>query len=156
MLFQADPAATKTQTTTGKLPASSQDSDRRGQKETEIPAAGDSGVTLGRVSKAWKQICAEVKTIDPNLNALLNSCHPVEVKKDVLVLGFASDILRSKADTPEQMEITCKAVAKVVGENVSIKCVISTTKHSTPPDVKADGMVAAALKAGGEIVDIQE
>ena len=156
MHYQADPVATKTQTTTGKLPASSQDSDRRGQKETEIPAAGDSGVTLGRVSKAWKQICAEVKTIDPNLNALLNSCHPIEVKKDVLVLGFASDILCSKADTPEQMEITCKAVAKIIGENMSIKCVVSTTKHSTPPDVKADGMVAAALKAGGEIVDIQE
>jgi hypothetical protein len=34
--------------------------------------------------------------------------------------------------------------------------VVTNAKQSPPPDVKADGMVAAALKAGGEIVDIQE
>jgi hypothetical protein len=34
--------------------------------------------------------------------------------------------------------------------------VISNAKQSAPSDLKADGMVAAALKKGGEIVDIQE
>jgi hypothetical protein len=108
------------------------------------------------VLKAWKQVCVEVKAIDPNLNALLNSCHLLEVKNDILVIGFMSDILCSKADTPELLEITRKAVAKVVGVNLSIKFVVSTAKHTAPPDIKADGMVAAALKAGGEIVDVQD
>ena len=74
----------------------------------------------------------------------------------VLVLGFTSEILRSKVDTPEQIEITRKAIAKVVGADLAVRCVVSSAKQSAPPDVKADGMVAAALKAGGEIVDVQE
>jgi DNA polymerase-3 subunit gamma/tau len=155
-LSQVGLVETKTQKTMGKSTVLPQDADRQGQTDVEKLAAKDAGVTLGRVLKAWKQICAEVKTTDPNLNALLNSCRPLDVKKDVLVLGFASDILRSKADTPEQLVRTRQVVAKVVGVNLSIKCVVSTANQSTPSDVKPDGMVAAALKSGGEIVDIQE
>jgi DNA polymerase III subunit gamma/tau len=118
--------------------------------------AGDAGVTLAQVVKAWRQICTEVKSENPNLNALLNSCHPLEVKSNLLVLGFASDILRSKADLSEQIEITRRAIAKVLGADLLVKCVVSNAKQATPPNVKADGMVAAALKAGGEIVDTQE
>ena len=139
-----------------KSPARDQGTDRDEKKDEEKTVPLDAGVTLGQVSKAWKQVCTEVKTIDPNLNALLNSCHLLEIKNDILVIGFMSDILRSKADTPELLEITLKAVTKVVGVNLSIKCVVSTAKHTAPPDIKADGMVAAALKAGGEIVDIQD
>lgn len=139
-----------------KSPTSPQRTDLHGGKIEDEPAASGTGVTLGQVSKAWKQICAEVKAIDPTLGALLNSCNPLEIKKDVLVLGFRGEILRSKADSPELVENTRKAIAKVVGANLSIRCVVSSAKHTAPPDIKADGMVAAALKAGGEIVDIQD
>jgi DNA polymerase-3 subunit gamma/tau len=119
------------------------------------PAAG-TGVTLEQVAKAWKQICAAVKSDSMNLNALLNSSHPMDVKNGVLVIGFTSEILRGKADTPEQIEIIRKAVVQILGSELSVKCVVSNAKHSAPADVKADGMVAAALRKGGEIVDIQE
>jgi hypothetical protein len=72
------------------------------------------------------------------------------------MLGFASELLHSKADTPEQMEIARKAIAEILGVDVAVRCVVSNARQSAPPDVRADGMVAAALKAGGEIVDIQE
>ena len=87
---------------------------------------------------------------------MLNSSRLVEIKEGVLVLGFASEVLRSKMDVPEQLESTRKAIAQVVGTDLRLRCVISNAKQSTPSDVKADGMVAAALKDGGEIVDIQE
>jgi hypothetical protein len=73
-----------------------------------------------------------------------------------LTLGFASEILRSKADTPEQMEIIRKAIREVCGEDLAIRCVVTNAKQNAPANVKADGMVAAAIKHGGEIVDIQE
>lgn len=136
------------------------------QKEPEKPAAGKapeagapqakSSVTLEQASKAWKQVCAQIKPLNPSLNALLNSCKLLEVKEGVLVIGFKSDLLRSKADTPEQMEIIRKAIAEVLGEGIPVRCVVTNARQSAPADVKADGMVAAALKAGGEIVDIQE
>ncbi|MBI4731275.1 MAG: hypothetical protein HY781_03970 [Chloroflexi bacterium] len=91
-----------------------------------------------------------------NLSALLNSCKVLDVKNGTLLLGFSSEILRSKADTPEQMEIVRKAIAGALGAELTVKCVVSNAKQQVPSDVKADGMVAAALRKGGEIVDIQE
>jgi DNA polymerase-3 subunit gamma/tau len=116
----------------------------------------DPGVTLDQVAKAWKQIGAAVKAENMNLNALLNSSRPLELKKGVLVLGFTSELLRSKADIPEQVDIIRKAIASVLGADLAVRCVVSSAKHPAPPDVKADGMVAAALKAGGKVVDVQE
>ena len=135
--------------------------DRRVQKVTEKPVAQTkpesiSTVTLTQVVKVWKQVCAAVKPQSSSLNALLNSCKLLEVKNGVLLLGFASELLRSKADTPEQLEIIHKAIAESLGTGVAVRCIVSNARQSAPADVKSDGMVAAALKAGGEIVDIQE
>jgi DNA polymerase-3 subunit gamma/tau len=123
-------------------------------KEPALP--GSPAVNLDQIARAWKQVCAAIKPHNPSLNGLLNSCKLLEVKDGTLVLGFASELLRSKADTPEQMEITRKALLEVAGLDLPLRCVLSSARQSTPSDVKQDGMVAAALKAGGEIVDIQE
>lgn len=125
-------------------------------KEPEKPVEETGNVTLEQLTKAWKQIRALIKPQSPSLDGLLNSCRLLEVKNGILVIGFASELLRSKVDMPEQIEITRKAIVEVCGGELSVKCVVTNAKQATPPDVKADGMVAAALKAGGEIVDIQE
>jgi DNA polymerase-3 subunit gamma/tau len=122
----------------------------------ETSTEDSSSVTLDQVAKAWKQISALIKPQSPSLAALLNSCRPLEIKNNLLLIGFANELVRSKMDTTEQIEITRKAIAKVCGGNLSIKCVVSNAKQAPPANVKADGMVAAALKKGGEIVDIQE
>jgi DNA polymerase III subunit gamma/tau len=131
------------------------------RKPTEKPKASPApdarpGITLEQVSKSWKQIRSVIKPQSMSLDGLLNSCRLLEVKDGVLVIGFSSDILRAKADTPDQIDITRKAIAEVLGTEIPVRCVVSNAKQSAPADVKADGMVAAALKAGGEIVDIQE
>jgi DNA polymerase-3 subunit gamma/tau len=125
-------------------------------KEAEKPVEETSSVTLDQLTKAWKQIRALIKPQSPSLDGLLNSCRLLEVKNGVLVIGFSSELLRLKVDTPEQIDITRKAIVEVCGRDLSVKCVVTNAKQATPPDVKADGMVAAALKAGGEIVDVQE
>jgi hypothetical protein len=112
-------------------------------------------VTLAQVNKSWRQVKESLHS-HPSLVALLNSSHLLEIKDGVLVLGFASDVLLKKMEVPEQLELTSKAIAEVVGTDLRVRCVISNAKQSAPSDVKADGMVAAALKKGGEIVDIQE
>ena len=113
-------------------------------------------VTLEQVTNSWKKIRALIKPQSLSLDGLLNSCRLLEVKNGTLMIGFASEVLRSKVDTPEMKEITRKAIAEVCGSDLAIKCVVTNAKQATPPNVKADGMVAAALKHGGEIVDTQE
>ncbi|MDP3015757.1 MAG: hypothetical protein Q8N70_01620, partial [Deltaproteobacteria bacterium] len=113
-------------------------------------------VSLDQVAKAWRQVRGTIRPQNPALEALLNSCKLLEIKEGTLMLGFASDLLRSKMDTPEQLDATRRVIAEVLGVNLTVRCMVSNAKQSTPPDVKQDGMVAAALKAGGEIVDIQD
>jgi len=122
--------------------------------ETSVEETGT--VSLEQVTKAWKQIRAQIKPQSLSLDGLLNSCRLLEVKNGVLMIGFASEVLRSKADTPEMKEIASKAIAEVCGIDLAIKCVVTNAKKVPPPNVKADGMVAAALKHGGEIVETQE
>ncbi len=125
-------------------------------KESSLSVEENGEVDLDQLSKAWKQIRGLIKPQSPSLDGLLNSCRLLEIKNNVLVIGFASELLRSKVDTPELIDITCKAIREICGSDLSIKCVVTNAKHAPPPNVKADGMVAAALKAGGKIVDTQE
>jgi DNA polymerase-3 subunit gamma/tau len=113
------------------------------------------GSEMARLAKEWKNISAALKS-NRTLNALLNSCRPMEVRNGVLTLGFASDILRDKANTPEQLEIIHSTISELLGLDLQVKCAISGARQDAPTDIKQDGMVAAALKAGGKITDIQD
>lgn len=144
-------AKDKTEKPTARTPVQN----AAGKTDISTLPQGESSRLLVQVIKAWKQIKDSLRS-HPSLVALLNSSRLLEIKDGVLVIGFASDVLRSKMEVPEQMELTSKAIAAVVGTDLKLRCVISNAKQSTPSDVKADGMVAAALKKGGEIVDIQE
>jgi hypothetical protein len=39
---------------------------------------------------------------------------------------------------------------------VNVRCVVTSAKGKIPPNVPQDGMVAAAIQQGGEIVDMQD
>jgi DNA polymerase-3 subunit gamma/tau len=136
--------------------ASAQEAEKPALKTASKPGETTGGISLEQLMKAWKQIRELIKPKSRSLDGLLNSCRLLEVKNGVLVIGFASELLRSKVDTPELIEITRKAILEVCGADLAIKCVVTNAKQATPPNVKADGMVAAALKHGGEIVDTQE
>jgi DNA polymerase-3 subunit gamma/tau len=132
-------------------PASAKPAESTPEPHPEPPAGGE--VTLTQVVQAWKQIGAAVKP-NTSLNALLNSCKPLEIKDGTLYLGFASAVLVEKMDKPEQVEATRKAITQVLGADLALKCVVSGGK-TTPANVDPGGMVAAALENGGEIVDVQ-
>jgi DNA polymerase-3 subunit gamma/tau len=122
----------------------------------ETMAETQSGITLDQVAKSWKQVYADVNQVNKLSAALINSCKPIDLKNNILTLGFEGDVNRSKADTPENIAIIRKAITKVFKVDLEIKCIVSGAKYTAPPDVKANGMVAAAVKHGGKIVDTQE
>ena len=90
------------------------------------------------------------------LEALLNSTRSREVTDGVLVLGFASDVLKSKMDHPEMLEATRLALLEFLKADVPVRTIVVNPGGKTAPnEVSPGGMVAAALENGGEIVDIQ-
>ncbi len=112
-------------------------------------------VALAEVMRVWKQVQAVVKTESVHLAALLNSVRSLDMQGNTLVLGFASEVLRSKMKA-EEIERTRRALASVLGVTLDVRCEVIPMKGKIPPQVPQDGMVAAALRQGGEIVDTQE
>ena len=124
--------------------------------ESAQASGKEAAIALAEVMKAWKDVRAVIKPAHPAVEALLNSCKPMEVRGDELVLGFQSDTVRALMDKPENLEIARRALADVLGVTLTIKCVVTNARGKLPPNVSQDGMVAAALDHGGEIVDVQE
>jgi hypothetical protein len=122
----------------------------------QISAAKVGSVTMEQVSKAWKEISHLVKSKDPQSAALINSGRIIEIRDGVLIISFQGEILQQKFDRPENLEITRKAIQKILGVDLLIQTVVSGNKNVLPAHVKPDGMVAAASELGGEIVDIQK
>ena len=112
--------------------------------------------SLEQVAAAWQKMMPVLKREHPQLEALLRSARSHELTDGVLVLGFASDVLASKMQSPEMMEPARQALRAALGADLPIRCIVAATQgKAAPADVRPDGMVAAALQNGGEIVDIQ-
>lgn len=75
---------------------------------------------------------------------------------DQLTLSFASDVLKTKMEKPENLDILRGALQQVFGREIYIQCAVDTARRDTvPPGVDDNGIVAAALRdLGGELVDI--
>ncbi len=113
-------------------------------------------VSAGDVIKAWKRMSASLPKAQANLSALMNSARMIDMQGSTLILGLASDVLVSKIDKPDQIEAIQKLIKDEFGADVSVRCVVTNAKGKIPANVAQDGMVAAAIQHGGEIVDTQD
>jgi hypothetical protein len=113
-----------------------------------------SAISAADVIKAWKHLAGSLPKSQANLSALLNSVKMIDVQGKTLILGLASDVLVSKIDKPDQIEAIQKLIKEHFGVTMNIRCVVTTAKGKIPPNVPQDGMVAAAIQHGGQIVDM--
>ena len=119
------------------------------QSEIEAPA-----INSGDIIKSWKHLAASLPKSQANLSALLNSVKMIDVQGKTLVLGLASDVLVSKIDKPDQIEAIQKLIKDNFNVELSVRCTVTNAKGKVPANVAQDGMVAAAIQHGGEIVDM--
>ncbi|RPJ23434.1 MAG: DNA polymerase III subunit gamma/tau, partial [Chloroflexi bacterium] len=123
--------------------------------EAQTPRLEDkSTVSAADVIKAWKHLTASLPKSQANLSALLNSVKMIDVQGRTLILGLASDVLISKIDKPDQIELIQKLIKDELGVELNVRCVVTTAKGKIPPNIPQDGMVAAAIQHGGQIVDM--
>ncbi len=116
--------------------------------------------SLGHIARQWRQVLQAARKRNPQTQALLNSCKPLGLKDGALLLGFSTDLLKSKMEKPENMAIAQEALAEVLGLEIAVRCVVSASaadrRDMSLGGLENDGMVAVALRdLGGEIVDIQ-
>ena len=113
-------------------------------------------LNAGDVIKAWKPMSSALPKAQANLSALMNSVKMIDVQGSTLILGLASDVLVSKIDKPDQIEAIRKLIKDQFSVDVNIRCTVTNAKGKIPANVAQDGMVAAAIQHGGEIVDMQD
>ncbi len=118
------------------------------------PISADGIITTQVLQQNWVKIRATLKKRQPPTEALLNSCKSVTIKDGTLILGFVGNILKSKMETAENIELLRQAIQQVCGASLNIQCIVLSAKGASLPQDAEDpeGMVSAALNLGGQIV----
>jgi DNA polymerase-3 subunit gamma/tau len=135
-------------------PAATPKTDSKPEVRTATPVSDKPVLNSNDIVKAWKSLAATLPKSQANLSALLNSVRMIDVQGRALVLGMASDVLVSKLDKPDQIEAIQKLIRDHFNVDVQVRCVVTNAKGKIPANVAQDGMVAAAIQHGGEVVDM--
>jgi len=122
-------------------------------KDESSPVPDKPTVNAGDITKAWKHLSSSLPKSQANLSALLNSVRMIDVQGKTLILGLASDVLVEKLNKPDQLEIIQKLIKDNFHVDLTVRCAVSNAKGKIPTNVAQDGMVAAAIQHGGEVVD---
>ncbi len=120
------------------------------------PVSSTSGISLTTqdIQSNWNTIRAEVKSRRSQTEALLNSQKLVQIKDGALILGFASEVLKSKMESAENLEVTRQSILYILKADLPIICTVVSGKTNAAPvdlDVDADGVVGTALNLGGKL-----
>jgi DNA polymerase-3 subunit gamma/tau len=124
----------------------------------EIPSQSNKVSNSGEteeVLRQWDKIRAAVKRLRPQTEALLNSCKARRIQDGRLILGFDGDLLRSKMEAEDNIATTRQAIVEVTGVEIEITCAVVNPKAAALPqdlDAEPDGIVSAAVNAGGKII----
>ena len=71
------------------------------------------------------------------------------------MIGFSSEILKSKMDTTDNLALTQDAIQKVLGVKIQVQCAVVGSNSNTVSSemgIDADGIVGTALNLGGKLV----
>ncbi len=82
--------------------------------------------------KSWKQIRAIIELPEPVPGGTSQFVPPLEIKDGVLLIGFANDWSGRKWISPEQMDITRKAIADVAGVKFTVTLCRLKCETTTP------------------------
>lgn len=123
-------------------------------KKEPQPVAESPAINSNDIVKAWKPLINTLPKDKNTLGALMNSVKMIDVQGKTLILGMASDVLVEKLNKPDQIETIQRLIKDHFHVDLSVRCVVTNAKGKLPAHVAQDGMVAAAIQHGGEIVDM--
>ncbi|NLG99036.1 MAG: DNA polymerase III subunit gamma/tau [Chloroflexi bacterium] len=118
-------------------------------------APGGRTVTQQDIQQNWQRIRQMVRRSSKMAEGLLNSARSVSLKGDTLVLGYQTDVLKSKMETAENIDATRQALQTILGVRLNVKCIVVGSRggmQASDADIDGDGMVGTALDLGGKIV----
>ena len=151
---------------TKETPAAAEAPAEREQKREQKPRAKrettKGGLTFQVLKERWKDVLASAKRLDRAAQALINSGRPLGLEGEVLVLGFASDLLREKMEKEQNLQIARTAIEETLNVPLGIRCVLTEKwkqgeRSDSPPPVEDGGMVATAMRdLGAQVSEVTQ
>ncbi|HBG81701.1 TPA: DNA polymerase III subunit gamma/tau [candidate division CPR2 bacterium] len=103
-------------------------------------------------SNKWEELLLEIKSSNHSVHAFLKAADP-EIDKGVLVLAFLYQFHKERIEDVKNKMILEKAIAKVYGEPLRVKCVLKKGEKMKKEEDKKSDIVAKSIEIfGGEIV----
>jgi DNA polymerase-3 subunit gamma/tau len=126
-------------------------------KPAAIKVAGEiENDDLKKILQQWLNIKAAVKISSPETAALLTSSKLVSMHNKMLLLGFASDLLKTKMENNRHIELTREKIKEITNVDIPIICTVVNINDKTITEnlqIDREGIVGTALSMGGKIVD---
>ncbi|MDP3998631.1 MAG: DNA polymerase III subunit gamma/tau [bacterium] len=93
-------------------------------RPTIKPSINSPKHSLEEISAIWPQIIEATKEYNHTIAGVLRGCRPQNFDGRILTIETFYKFHRDKLNEPKMRELLDKAVAKVLGENVGLKCVL--------------------------------
>ena len=150
---KSTPVKTKAKKT-GKQPQSQPQKEAPAEAKKTVQVSTESGQQPLTVVQQWKEILEKVRDVNPATQGILNSCQPLGIKDNQLVLSFRSDAIKGKMEKGDHLQICQDVIEKVIGVKMPLICIVGGKDQSELPDgVDPDGLVAAVVRdLGGTYV----
>jgi DNA polymerase-3 subunit gamma/tau len=125
--------------------------------EPAAESASEVGLALSDIKRRWSQVKAAARKQHISVSSLINSCHPVKVEGNLVVLGTNAAIVVEKlgqAGTPAKVEA---ALSEALGQPCRFKVVLlsaAEARGGLDEEVAEDGVLAIALRdLGGKLTN---
>lgn len=118
------------------------------------PGSVNKTITTEDILSIWNEIKIEVKQRRKQAEALLNSQRYLQVRNGTLILGFPSEVLRSKMANQENIEVLRRVLTSKLNVDLPIDCILVNDKTGTAIAdslVESNGLVETALNLGGKL-----
>lgn len=139
-----------------RLPVAESASETADAPRPTPPAdAGETHSNRG-LAESWQRFLDLARRQSQPVYGALNSCTGKTLRGNTLVITFASEVVKSKVDRPDVIEMLQTALQETFDRELNIQFMVDTARRdNVPPGVDQDGIVATAMRdLGGELVDI--
>jgi len=122
--------------------------------------APQAGILFPEAQRRWNEILEACGIRSRSVQALLRSGRPVDAENETLVLGFPYPFHRERIDDVKNRVVVEEAIARVLGQKVLVRCVISTREELAAQDpthaALDDPVVKAAVGLGARVRQVVE
>ena len=99
--------------------------------------------SLEEIQSRWSDVMHEVKSRHVPTEALLKSCHVINVEGETVILSWTTDTLKSKFESGKGQRLVEDVLSEMLDQKVLLRSLVD------------DPMIRAAMQLGAKVTPVQ-